>query len=103
MLRRDAQVHSPCGPTSTCSPEQTCPPTQPKFLIPVLGGCLHPVSLKYRQSGEFNLCQRVSVARRPGMGLGEEKGVLLQGDQGPGFSFSAQAITEHFTLITCAE
>lgn len=43
------------------------------------------------------------MARRSGISLGEEEEVLLQGDQGPGFSFSAQVIPGHCTWITHGE
>lgn len=103
MILHDQEIHSPSAPTSACSPEKTCPPTPPKFLTPELGGCLHPVSLKCRQRGGAQFVPEGLCGQRTGMGLGEEEGVLLQTDQRPVFSFSAQAIPGHFTWITQGE
>lgn len=69
--------------------------------------CLEVVFTQFLRNtgrdGGLSLCQRVSVARRSGISLGEEEEVLLQGDQGPGFSFSAQVIPGHCTWITHGE
>ena len=86
------KVHPPCARISACSPEQTCPPTPPKILRPVPGVAFTQFVQNTGRDEGLSWCQRVSVARRSGLGFGEEEGVLPRGDQGPGFPFSAQVL-----------